>query len=286
MPKTLYLTDLDGTLLNRQRRLSPFTVSNLNRLIEEGLCFSYATARSIYSASQVTKGLRLHTPVICFNGTFICDPASKKILASECFTPEQLIRIEHTLRQLDISPMVYSMRGGEEKVTRKEGMENQNEGARYYLESRPGDQRQRTAQSEQDLYGGEVFHFTLIGSREELLPAAETFSQMSDIASVFFQELDRPEYWCELMPLRGQKSFAAQKLKEMLGCDRIVAFGDAVNDLPLFQAADEGYAVANAVSQLKAAATGVIGSNESDGVVRWLLETSKKCQSCRGFDFS
>ena len=60
------------------------------------------------------------------------------------------------------------------------------------------------------------------------------------------------------------------KLKKIAGCDRVVAFGDALNDLPLFQASDECYAVANAVRELKAAATGIIASNNEDGVVRWL----------------
>ena len=52
----------------------------------------------------------------------------------------------------------------------------------------------------------------------------------------------------------------------------MVAFGDAINDLPLFAAADECYAVENAVEALKAAATGVIPSNAQDGVARWLAE--------------
>ena len=51
-----------------------------------------------------------------------------------------------------------------------------------------------------------------------------------------------------------------------------VCFGDGENDLSLFAAADEGYAVANAVDNLKRAATAVIGSNDEDGVARWLLE--------------
>ena len=45
-----------------------------------------------------------------------------------------------------------------------------------------------------------------------------------------------------------------------------------MNDLPLFQAAEESYATANAMPQVKAAATAVIGSNEEDGVARFLLE--------------
>ena len=55
-------------------------------------------------------------------------------------------------------------------------------------------------------------------------------------------------------------------------CDRIVAFGDSVNDLSLFEAADESYAVANAGGQVRAAASGVILSNEADGVVKKIRE--------------
>lgn len=55
-------------------------------------------------------------------------------------------------------------------------------------------------------------------------------------------------------------------------CGRVVAFGDAINDIPMFQIADECYAVENAVEELKALATGIITSNEQDGVAKWLLE--------------
>ena len=51
-----------------------------------------------------------------------------------------------------------------------------------------------------------------------------------------------------------------------------MAFGDALNDIPMFQIADECYAVENAVEELKALATGIITYNEQDGVAKWLLE--------------
>ena len=58
----------------------------------------------------------------------------------------------------------------------------------------------------------------------------------------------------------------------MWGCGRIISFGDAVNDIPMFDISDECYAVENAVDEVKAAATGIIGSNEEDGVAKWLLD--------------
>ena len=46
----------------------------------------------------------------------------------------------------------------------------------------------------------------------------------------------------------------------------------AINDIPMFEISDECYAVENAVGELKAFATGVIESNEEDGVAKWLLD--------------
>ena len=61
----------------------------------------------------------------------------------------------------------------------------------------------------------------------------------------------------------------------MLGCQRVVCFGDGVNDIPMFKDADEAYAVSNACDELKAYATAVIDSNENDGVAKWLLDNYK-----------
>ena len=61
-------------------------------------------------------------------------------------------------------------------------------------------------------------------------------------------------------------------LREAYGYDSIVGFGDNLNDIPLFEACDRTYGVANAREALKAMATGVIGSNEEDGVIKFLME--------------
>ena len=71
------------------------------------------------------------------------------------------------------------------------------------------------------------------------------------------------------------KASAVLRLKEYLGCDRVVAFGDAENDISMFEIADECYAVENACDELKAIATGIIPSNEEDGVAKWLLENAE-----------
>ena len=52
--KTLYLSDLDGTLLTPAQNLSPYAARTLRRLIREGLPFSYATARSRVTACSLS----------------------------------------------------------------------------------------------------------------------------------------------------------------------------------------------------------------------------------------
>ena len=65
------------------------------------------------------------------------------------------------------------------------------------------------------------------------------------------------------------------KLKKQYDCERVVCFGDAINDISMFRIADECYAVENAVDELKKIATGVISSNEENGVAIWLKNNWK-----------
>lgn len=267
--KTLYVTDLDGTLLNRNDIINPFSIQAINTLVENGMLFTYATARSLVSASKVTKGLSTNIPVIAYNGTFIFQPSTGEILSQESFTEEERKYVREILTRHKISPMVYSFISGIEKVSWIPQFEN--DGIRRYLSVRQGDRRFRPVEDDGQLYEGEVFYYTCIGEKEELEPVYGIFSKDSRYRCTMQQELYRPEYWCEIMPALATKSNAIKKLKEMWGCTKVISFGDAVNDIPMFQISDECYAVDNAVDELKSLATGVIQSNEDDGVAKWLL---------------
>ena len=268
MPKTLFVTDLDGTLLGREDRISPVSLKTLNALIEGGLPLTYATARSLSSASLITSGLRLRLPVIVYNGAFIRDPATLQNLHSVTFSAALRAEIQALAARLSLSPLVYSFVEGRERVSWLPAREN--DGVRRYLSLRNGDPRLRPLKDEAALYAGDVFYYTFIGERAALLPLYEAASSLGGCRCVLQQELYRPEYWCELMPAQATKAEAARRLKELLGFERIVAFGDAVNDIPLFEAADEAYAVDNAAEPLKRIATGIIGANDADGVARYL----------------
>ena len=105
--KTLYVTDLDGTLLNTKSRINPKSLQIINGLVERGMLFTYATARSLSSALVVTEGLSTKHPVITYNGAFIVQPRTGRILSSLFFTAEEAGVIRENLEKCNISPLVY-----------------------------------------------------------------------------------------------------------------------------------------------------------------------------------
>lgn len=271
--RTLYATDLDGTLLNKQDSISSKSLHIINSLIDEGMCFTYATARSLSSASVVAKGLRTEIPVIIYNGAFIMKAGSGEILYACDFEEEEKEYLIDAFKRYNISPLVYSFIEKVEKVSWIN--DDLNEGKKRYLGLRKGDRRLNPLKVGENLFAGNPFYYTCIGEKEELAPLYEELKTRG-FNCIFQQELYRPEYWCEIMPGKATKANAIMKLKKMLDCDRVVSFGDAINDIPMFEISDQCYAVSNAVEKLKEKATGVIGSNEEDGVALWLEEHYNK----------
>lgn len=131
MKRTLYVTDLDGTLLNQAGRIPPESLEILNRLMARGMLFTYATARSYVSASVVTDGLRVRAPVIVYNGAYILRPDSGKILAREEFSAPEMDFVVQALDSFGIDPLVYAYVDGVERVSWIAGREN--DGVRRYL---------------------------------------------------------------------------------------------------------------------------------------------------------
>ena len=95
--KTLYISDLDGTLLRSDASLSAYTYRTLNALTDKGVLFTYATARSLRTARAVTEGLTTPIPLILNNGTFVLDTATGKHLLSASLPDngESSIRLLH-----------------------------------------------------------------------------------------------------------------------------------------------------------------------------------------------
>lgn len=276
--KVLYITDLDGTLLHHDERISAWSCDTLNRLIEKGMLFSYATARSIFTASVVTEGLKPRLPVIVNNGSFLMEPDSRKRILVNQFSREEAKDIYAALCRHQIAPLVDAIIDEHEKFSYHE--EAINPALAEFVSARKHDGRDNPLKSHSidPEYGtsailqGDVFYFTCIGEEEKLRAA---YGELKRAYNCIFQfDIYSNEPWLEIMPHSASKAHAIQQLKELYKCDTVVVFGDGANDIPMFQIADEGYAMANAIDTLKEIATAVIDSNENDGVAKWLAENA------------
>ena len=112
--KILYISDLDGTLLNNEVKLSDFTIKAINSLMDKGMIFSFATARSQYTGTKVSRGIVPKVPIIIYNGTFIYDVASGKRIVSNSYSKEEAKEILDSLLENNIYPMVHAFSGEQE----------------------------------------------------------------------------------------------------------------------------------------------------------------------------
>jgi len=266
--KTLYVSDLDGTLLRSDETTSDFTNETINRLVSQGMLFSYATARSYTTAHKVTCGLEARIPLIVYNGTMTVDNTDGKILLQDFFDQSRIRQVLDDLAEHGVFPIVYGFVDGKEKFSYAESLCSK--GAREFVATRPNDPRQNPVDDADSLYKGEIFYMTCIDDEAVLAPLYEKYRD--EFHCVFARDFYSGEFWLEFLPPQVSKANAVRRLKAHLGCERLVVFGDGSNDIDMFELADECYAVENAVEQLKKMATGIIGDNNSDAVAKWLLE--------------
>lgn len=269
---TLYLTDLDGTLLRSDKSLSEYTVNTLNRLIGEGARFSYATARSYASAASLVERLNLTCPAVLFNGVFVADPQTGKHLAENVYSAECMELAREFFTREEIAPLTYSFIDGKERVSY---LKSQFAAVESYVNSHHGDKRLREAESFKELFAGKIFYFTVLNpSKTELMNSVFTAE------NGFARNIQRDTYdnyiWYEISDKSASKANAAKQVREMVGADSLICFGDNINDISMIKSADTGIAVENACEELKHCADLVVESNDNDGVARFIERNKRK----------
>lgn len=266
---TLYVTDLDGTLLNSHAQFTPFSRDTINSLIDKGMLFSFATARSAKTATKVTSGLSGDVPIIVYTGTFIMESESHRILHANYMTDDEIAVVTKAVKSFKLYPIVYTHINGEEKFIYDPDTFSEN--VNSFAKTREGDaRRQEVHGGFESALMGDIFYFTFMEPKEQLEPVYEFLKSK---CNCLFQPDNYTDNWfLEVMPKGATKAQAALRLKEITGADKLVVFGDGYNDLKLFEVADEAYAVSNAEEAVKAAATAVIDSCDNDAVAKWLCE--------------
>lgn len=270
MNDTLYVSDLDGTLMRNDEKLSEYTVKTLNELLRQGLPFTFATARSIESARVITGELEIKLPVITRNGAVLADNKTGKHLQKSVFTKEEVELLKQMLPELPSCGFVSCFL--EDIMIRTYMPADHTEGLKSYIDYYKNDPSMVKAGTMDEMFQGTPGYVTMIGAREHIAPLYEKVKQYKGWESLFQKDTYRDEFWLEICPQNCTKAKSILKLKEQLGFEKLVVFGDSLNDISMFKIADESYAVANAMDELKKIATHIIGSNEEDSVVDLLKE--------------
>lgn len=271
MAKTLYLTDLDGTFLHSDASISPLSANIINRLISKGVLFSISTARTYATVIPMFRGIDLNCPLVLMNGVCIYDPLAHKTLRHHKIGTEDGKRVEQIFLKHGKNPMLYFENNDNLRV---EYRWLENEPQRVYVSARDGFFNKGFVQVEQYSFEGkgDLIYAVTLDRREELDEIHDEVSRIAGIDWNYYPDTYTGCYFLEGMRAGVSKASGALDVKALVGADRIVAFGDNNNDIALFEAADEAYAVGNACDALKAAATGVIGTCDEDAVAKFILD--------------
>lgn len=269
--KTLYLTDLDGTLLNNSAAVSQTTAQILNKLIDKGMLFTVATARTYSTVIPMMKDVKLNLPLVLMNGVCIYDIVSSKTVDIKNIDTKAGTEIVDAFEKNEKYPMVYFEKDGiirvEYKILTTKSQQN-------YVANRKKFYKKEFVKTENFSLdkAQNLIYIVTLDKKDEVQHIFDYAKKRDDVSANFYPDNYCDEYFLEIFSKDASKASGALKVKEITGADKIVAFGDNLNDLALFEIADEAYAVTNACDELKNAATGIIDSNENDAVAKFLLQ--------------
>ncbi|MFN6499125.1 MAG: HAD family hydrolase [Nostoc sp. DedQUE01] len=277
---TVYISDLDGTLLGNNAKLSSFSKKVLDDLLQQGLQFTVASARSIVSIQRMLKGLNLRLPVIEFNGAFISDLDSGRHEIINSISPDVVESIYKLILEFGCVPFVSSFNGTEDCAYYQDVI---NDGMRWYLNDRlkNKDRRWRAIEDLTHSFSDQVVCLTVIGHAQQLLELESAIIEIhgTSVETHLIENQYSPGwYWLTIHDYKATKDQAIKTLVENYGLkqSQIVVFGDQINDVKMFKIATHAIAVANANAELKRYATLVIGSNTEDSVVKYIFQDWSK----------
>ncbi|MBR4863186.1 MAG: HAD family phosphatase [Oscillospiraceae bacterium] len=260
--KAIFL-DLDGTLNNDQKRITPRTKAALMKAQEKGIRIALASARpapGLFKERDALELAKFGGILMSYNGGKIVEAATGKVLfetAMELQTTKTVLRF---LEQLPVTPILDD--GKDFFVTDKNGFkvayECQNNGMICHEVANLAD----------------FLHFAPIKILMSVVP--EALPRVQKIIAAQLPEkltvVQTAPFYLEVIPAAIHKGQGVLDTCKVLGIDPkdTVAFGDAQNDIPMLQAAGAGVAMGNATENVKAAADCVTATNNEDGIALWL----------------
>ena len=267
----LVVFDLDGTLLNRSSKISMFTSESLRLLRERNVAYTVATGRTRRHAHAILEGHSFSLPQAFKNGVMIRHPQTRHFSSGATLTPDELNTIIHACHERRVTPFVFTFEDGEESVVYHSPLQSSIE--RKLVQNINVDTHTTIRPLGELPPDAVVTHVNSIGASDAILSVAGIVNDEPHLVAYSGTSWEGEEWrWLDIHHSDATKGGAIDSIRKLLGLERVICFGDSENDLSMFEAADESYAMANAVDSVKSVATAVIGHHDEEGVARFLRE--------------
>ncbi|NJH86676.1 Cof-type HAD-IIB family hydrolase [Staphylococcus agnetis] len=258
MKQHLICLDLDGTLLNDDKNITPYTFKVLKTLQSQGHAIMISTGRPFRASKRYYDELNMDTPVVNFNGAYVHHPKDPHFPTQHSRLDEGIATcIIDTLKTMNVQNMIAEVM---DQVYLDRYDENLFEGfSMGEANIQVGDLRKLLKEDPTSL---------LIEADEHQIP------RIKKILTRFYAENIEHRRWGAPFPVieivkRGiSKAVGIDIVKDYLQIERqhIIAFGDEDNDIEMIKYAKHGVAMANAIPELKHVAKETTASNNEDGI--------------------
>jgi Cof subfamily protein (haloacid dehalogenase superfamily) len=255
MSLRLVISDVDGTLVNHAKELTPGTIAAVHRLRAAGIGFTLISARPPSGLIPLAAPLGLTEPLAAFNGGTLC--TADGAITERHVVPEDIVRGLFGLAEgSGAVPWIFADGAWYARVM---------EGTHLDHERKASMQEPIHADDMSPLFA-RVDKLTWVSDDEPMLRdltarAQAAFGTQATIAQ-------SQTYYLDITHSRANKGDGIASLAASLGVDLadVAVLGDMPNDLPMFARAGLAIAMGQAPASVRAEARYVTTSNEEDGV--------------------
>jgi len=267
----LIVFDLDGTLLNRASAISDYTSETLKLLSEREIAYTVATGRTLHGARAILEGHCFELPQAYKNGVMIWHPDQRRFSSGAMLTSDELDNVVRACTEQGITPFIFTLDEDHESTVYHPPLQTDIE--RELIRSFGIEDQMRARPLDELGANAAITHVNSIGDSAAIKAVLRSVNDEPHLVAYSGIALEGQEWrWLDIHHSDASKGGAIEIMKELLGLERVICFGDSDNDLSMFEAADESYAPANANATIKSAATAVIGHHDDEGIARFLRE--------------
>lgn len=270
---TLYISDLDGTLLDNSAQIAPETSRMISELTSQGALISVATARTPATVEPILADTLTARELVVMTGAAIWDRTESRFADIRLIPADEVPRMLEVFDRRGLTPFCYVLNRDGRFLDVYHPAPRLTETERIFVDERA----MLTLKGfhlgsacPPDDYGRVALFFGM-GTRQAIVSVAEELRSASGCYISYYKDTYSPDLWLlEIFGPGVSKAEGVRRLRNRLSADRVVAFGDNLNDIPMLREADVAVAVGNALDEVKQIADIVIGPNTEGSVARFI----------------